>query len=79
MQKPHAGKTDYENAFRGFHFPMSRAAILNAGRDKGGLDREVAIIFGALPDRKYTSLDDLKEAIRSVYRGSGVADPDLPI
>lgn len=79
MQKPHAGKADYENAFRGFHFPMSRAGILNAGRDKGGIDREVAIVFGALPDRKFTSMDDLKEAIRSVYRAYGVQDADLPI
>ncbi|RLT38440.1 MAG: DUF2795 domain-containing protein [Chloroflexi bacterium] len=79
MQKPHAGKIDYENAFRGFHFPMSRAAIVNAGRDKGGLDREVAIVFNALPNRKYTSLDDLKEAIRTVYRASGVVDMDMPI
>ncbi len=79
MQKPHAGKADYENAFRGFHFPMSRAAILNAGRDKGGIDREVAVVLRALPDRKYTSLDDLKEAIRSVYRASGVADTDMPV
>ncbi|TAK75710.1 MAG: DUF2795 domain-containing protein [Dehalococcoidia bacterium] len=79
MQKPHAGKADYENAFRGFHFPMSRAAILNAGRDKGGVDREVAIVLSALPDRKFASMDDLKEAIRSVYRTKGVADPDLPI
>jgi len=79
MQKPHAAKADYENAFRGFHFPISRAAILNAGRDKGGIDREVAVVFGALPNRKFTSLDDLKQAIRSVYRASGVADPDMPI
>ena len=79
MQKPHAGKIDYENAFRGFHFPMSRSAIVNAGRDKGGLDREVAIVFNALPNRKYTSLDDLKEAIRTVYRASGVVDMDMPI
>lgn len=79
MQKPHAGKADYESAFRGFHFPMSRAAILNAGRDKGGVDREVAIVLNALPNRKYTSLDDLKEAVRVVYRASGVADADLPI
>lgn len=79
MQKPHAGKTDYENAFRGFHFPISRAAIVNAGRDKGGLDREVAIVFNALPNRKYTSMDDLKEAIRTVYRASGVVDTDMPI
>ncbi len=79
MQKPHAGKAGYENAFPGFHFPISRAAILNAGRDKGGVDREVAIVLNSLPSRKYTSLDDLKEAIRTVYRTSGVADTDLPI
>src|SRR3546814_18406108 len=39
--KPHATKADYELAFKGFTYPISRAAILNMGRDKGGIDREV--------------------------------------
>lgn len=78
-QKPHAGKADYENAFRGFHFPISRSAILNMGRDKGGVAREVAIVLARIPDRRYASLDEVKEAVRNVYRASGVADDDLPI
>jgi len=64
--KPHATKADYELAFKGFHYPISRAAILNMGRDKGGLDREVAIILKQLPDRKYATVDEVKDAVRSV-------------
>lgn len=77
--KPHATKADYELAFKGFHYPISRAAILNMGRDKGGLDREVAIILKQLPDRKYATVDEVKDAVRSVYRARGIADDDLPI
>ncbi len=77
--KPHAGKADYDLAFKGFHYPISRSAILNMGRDKGGIDREVAIILAQIPDRKYENLDEVKEAVRDVYRRRGVADDDLPI
>ena len=77
--KPHAGKADYDLAFKGFHFPISRSAIMNMGRDKGGVDREVAIVLAQIPDRRYNSLDEVKEAVRAVYRARGVADDDLPI
>ena len=53
MRKPHATKQDYELAFKGFHYPMSRAAILNMGRDKGGIDREVASILALIPNSSY--------------------------
>ena len=77
--KPHAGKADYELAFKGFHYPISRAAILNMGRDKGGVDREVAVILGQISDRRYNNEDEVKEAVRNVYRARGIADGDLPI
>lgn len=77
--KPHATKADYELAFKGFHYPISRAAVLNMGRDKGGVDREVAAILGQIPDRKYRDVDEVKEAVRNVYRSLGIEDDDLPI
>lgn len=77
--KPHATKADYELAFKGFHYPISRAGILNMGRDKGGVDREVAVILKQIPDRKYRDVDEIKEAVRSVYRLRGIPDEDLPI
>jgi hypothetical protein len=77
--KPHAGKADYDLAFKGFHYPISRSAILNMGRDKGGIDREVAIILAQIPDRKYQSVDEVKEAVRGVYLARGVAREDLPV
>ena len=49
------------------------------GRDKGGVDREVAIILRQIPDRRYASVDEVKDAVRQVYRLRGVADDDLPI
>ena len=76
---PHATKQDYELAFKGFHYPISKAAILNMGRDKGGIDREVARVLGSLPDRRYKNVDDVKEAVRAVYRSKGVDEDDLPI
>lgn len=76
---PHATKQDYDLAFKGFHYPISKAAILNMGRDKGGIDREVARVLQDLPDRRYQNVDDVKEAVRAVYRSKGVGDDDLPL
>jgi hypothetical protein len=76
---PHATKQDYELAFKGFHYPISKAAIINMGRDKGGVDREVARVLADLPDRRYKNVDDLKEAVRAVYRRKGVEDESLPV
>ena len=79
MRKPHATKQDYELAFKGFHYPMSRAAILNMGRDKGGIDREVASILGLIPNSRYKNENEIREAVRNVYRSRGIQDEDLPL
>ena len=79
MRKPHATKQDYELAFKGFHYPMSRAAILNMGRDKGGIDREVASILGLIPNSSYKNETEIREAVRNVYRSRGIQDEDLPL
>jgi hypothetical protein len=76
---PHATKQDFEAAFKGFHYPISKAAILNMGRDKGGIDREVARVLAELPDRRYKNVDEIKEAVRYVYRTKGVVDDALPV
>lgn len=76
---PHATKQDYELAFKGFHYPISRAAIINMGRDKGGIDREVARVLAGLPDRRYKNVDEVKEAVRAVYRSKGVEDASMPV
>ena len=78
MRKPHATKQDYETAFKGFHYPMSRAAILNMGRDKGGVDREVAAVLQLIPDRKYKNEGEIREAVRTIYRIQGVDNESLP-
>ena len=79
MAKPHASKSDYEAAFKGFHYPMSRAAILNMGRDKGGLDREVGYVLSLLPDKRYKNAEEIKAAVRDVYRSQGVPAEELPL
>ena len=79
MRKPHATKQDYELAFKGFHYPMSRAAILNMGRDKGGIDREVASILGLIPNSSYKNENEIREAVSNVYRSRGIQDEDLPL
>ena len=77
--KPHAAKGDYEAAFKGFTYPISRAAVFNRGRDKGGIDREVGYVLSLLPERKFNDEDELKEAVRDVYRSQGVEDAALPL
>jgi hypothetical protein len=76
---PHATKQDFNEALKGFHYPISRAAILNMGRDKGGVDREVARVLSVLPDRRYNSESDVIEAIRAVYLRNGVDEDNLPV
>lgn len=76
---PHATKQDFERTFAGFYYPISKSAILNMGRDKGGTDREVARILQLLPERRYNSVDEVKEAVRAVYLSRGVVQDDLPI
>lgn len=78
MLKPHASKADFDTAFKGFHYPISKPAILNMGRDKGGIDREVAFILSRLPAKKYDDEDEVREAVRDVYRDLGVPDENLP-
>ena len=77
--KPHAGKGDYDAAFKGFHYPISRAAVLTSGRDKGGIDREVGYVLRLLPERKFANEDELKAAVRDVYRAQGVEESALPL
>ncbi len=77
--KPHAAKGDYEAAFKGFHYPISRAAVVTSGRDKGGLDREVGYVLSLLPNRRFNDEDELKEAVRGVYRSQGVEEAVLPL
>ena len=76
---PHASKQDFEASFAGFHYPISKAAVVLRGRDKGGIDREVARVLARIPDRRYNTVDELKEAVRAVYRSMGVPSESLPL
>ena len=77
--KPHAAKQDYQKAFAGFHYPISRDAVIRGARDKGGVDREVAAVVGRLPRSRFRSLEELQESVREVYLALGVEAEQLPI
>ena len=77
--RPHARKQDYQRAFAGFHFPISRDAVIRGARDKGGVDREVAAIIGRLASSRFRSLDELHQGVREVYLSLGVDGEQLPI
>ncbi|MFL2646872.1 MAG: DUF2795 domain-containing protein [Dehalococcoidia bacterium] len=79
MANPHATKQDFESAFKGFHYPISKSGIYNMARDKGGIDREVARVLAEIPDQRYKNEDDIRSAVRSVYLSRGVLEEDLPI
>ena len=76
---PHATKQDFNEALKGFHYPISRAAILNMGRDKGGVESRGRARAGSPPDRRYNAEHEIVEAIRAIYVGNGVDEEDLPI
>ena len=76
---PTATKRDYETAFTGLDFPVSKAAVINRARDNGGIDREVYAILSQLPDKSHESMEDLQQAVRAIYI-AGCASPDaLPL
>ena len=77
--KPHAAKQDYQKAFSGLYFPISRDAVIRGSRDKGGVDREVAAVVGRLPRSRFQSLEELHESVREVYLALGVDAEQLPI
>ena len=76
---PHASKQDYRKVFVGLVFPTSRDAIIGRARDNGGIDREVERILQWLPRRKYTSTEDVQEAVRAIYVYHGVSEDALPL
>jgi hypothetical protein len=77
--KPHAGKQDYQRAFAGLYFPISRDGVIRGARDKGGVDREVAAVIGRLTRSRFQSLEELQESVREVYLAFGVEAEQLPI
>ncbi len=74
-----ADPQEYDRALEGVDFPASRDAIVNAARDKGGLDSEVIFILGELPaNGSYDSRADLDTAIERVYARRGGLEGDGP-
>ena len=76
---PHATKRDYEVAFEGLDFPVSKAGLISRARDNGGIDREVYAILSQIPDRSLESIEDLQQAVRAIYIAGGAAPDSLPL
>ena len=77
--QPHAGKQDYNKAIAGLEFPISRDGLLRGTKDKGGIDREVAMILDMLQDNKFNSEEELFQKIRYIYLSIGALAEDIPI
>ena len=77
--QPHAGKQDYNKAIAGLEFPISRDGLLRGTKDKGGIDREVAMILSMLQDNKFNSEEELFQKIRYIYLAIGALAEDIPI
>lgn len=77
--KPHASAGDYRDLFAALVFPASKVAIVSKGRDRGGVDREVASILSLLPRASYRSLAELQADVRAIYLGRGVPAGSVPV
>ncbi len=75
----HAGKPDYRSAFAGLEFPASKIEVVRRSRMKGGIDREVFAVLDSIPNRSYRHLEELQEAVRSVYVARGESPDELPV
>jgi NAD-dependent dihydropyrimidine dehydrogenase PreA subunit len=77
--RPHAGKQDFKKAIAGLEFPISRDGLLRGTKDKGGIDREVAMILEMINNSKFISEEELFAKIRSTYLSIGASPEDIPI
>lgn len=76
---PNATKRDYEVAFAGLDFPVSKTAVINRARDNGGIDAEVYAILSQLPNQSLKSIEDLQRAVRAIYIAGGAESDSLPL
>ena len=75
----HAGKADYRSAFTGLEFPASKIEVVRRSRMQGGIDREVFAVLDSIPNRSYRGMEELEEAVRSVYVARGESAEELPV
>ena len=75
----HAGKADYRSAFSGLEFPASKIEVVRRSRMKGGIDREVFAVLDSIPNRSYRGMEELEDAVRSVYAARGEPADELPV
>ena len=75
----HAGKADYRSAFGGLEFPASKIEVVRRSRMTGGIDREVYAVLDSIPNRSYRGMEELENAVRSVYVARGESPEELPV
>jgi hypothetical protein len=79
--EPNASPDEYMKALHGLDFPAPKDAVVRKARDKGGFDTEVHVILSELPDRAYTSMDDVIEEVKHTLAergGLGDGGPAAP-
>jgi Protein of unknown function (DUF2795) len=64
---------DFLHAFHGLDFPASRSQIVGAAKDKGGLNGDVLLILEQIPERMYSTMEDLTAEIQRVYEPTSTA------
>lgn len=62
---------DLERALEGLDFPTSRDAVVRTAMDKGGINGNVHVLLGRIPDQPYESRDQLDAAIAQALIDSG--------
>jgi hypothetical protein len=70
-EQPNATRAEYLQALYGVEFPASRDRIVQAARDKGGLDSEVMFILEHLPKDSYDTMQQLEGDVLRVYQKTG--------
>ena len=78
MQHRNADPKDYIKAFDGIDFPASRAGIIRAAQDKGGLNGGVDYVLQQIEDRTYESVDDVAAEVNRILAAGGGLDGGTP-
>src|SRR5688572_22606617 len=75
MDRRNAELDEYLRALEGLDYPTSRSAIINRATDNGGLDTEVLRVLQRLPDRTYSSRDQILAHVRRDDATRGALGP----
>jgi hypothetical protein len=73
-----ADPAEFDRALAGVDFPASRAGIVRAASDKGGLDNEVLFILEQLSESTFETRAELDREIDEIYQRTGGLEGGTP-